>query len=33
VLRGRPSGEIITAFGHELEREIGANAGLFNAIY
>ena len=26
MLRGRPSGEIITAFRHELEREIGANA-------
>jgi DNA-directed RNA polymerase subunit N (RpoN/RPB10) len=26
VLRARPCGEIIAAFGHELEREIGSNA-------
>jgi len=26
VLRARPCGEIIAAFGHELEREIGSHA-------
>ena len=26
MLRARPCGEIIAAFGHELEREIGSNA-------